>query len=347
MPKISFIIPVYNAEKYLERCLESIRCQSDGDFEAVLIDDGSTDSSKGIYKKFADSDARFICKTQKNSGASAARNAGISLARGEYIAFVDADDYIDADYVETLYPYAKETGADMVHFGFRYIPDGKTEVAEQRPKNRIVAVCPENLLKHFCADWLYPLMRIYVWSKLLRRDFITAKNIRFNTQTAYAEDRNFCYKVLTQSERTAYFDFAPYFYFTNTDSITHTANDFEKNNIFAKYLFSCFDVFDYWKAKDIRVLDAIRPVIILRALQAAMFNAKRSTADISEIAKAALKAIDDDKVKHELETQKVQKAIEIFAELCGISLHEQNQMRSFYLSLLDGDDGIIAFQRGD
>ena len=344
MPKISFVVPVYNAEKYLERCLESIRQQTDDDFEAILVDDGSSDLSNSIYEKFAKSDARFICKAQKNSGASAARNAGISLAQGEYIAFVDADDYIDDDYVGKLYQYAKETDADMVHFGFRYIPDGSAEVATRRPKNRIIVPTPENLLEHFCVDWLYPSMQIYVWTKLLRRDFVTSKDIYFNTKTAYAEDRNFCYKALTQSGRTAYFDFAPYYYFTNTDSITHRANDFEKNNIFAKYLYSCFDVFDYWKSRGIHVLDVVRPVIALRALQAAMFNAKRSANDMAEISGAALRAIEDKKAKRELDIKKVQDAIAVYSDLCKINWHEQSQMWLFYLSLLGGVDGITIWQ---
>ena len=345
MPKISFVIPVYNAEKYLERCLDSIRQQTDGDFEAILVDDGSADLSKSICEKFAKSDTRFICKTQKNSGPSAARNAGISLARGEYIAFVDSDDFIDNNYVETLYPYARETGADMVHFGFKYIPDRGTEVAVMRHQNRVVVPTAENLLEHFCVDWLYPSRQVYVWTKLLRRDFVAHSGICFYTNIAYAEDRNFCYKALTQSARTAYFDFAPYFHFTNIESITHTANDFEKNNIFAKYLYSCYDVFDYWKSKDIRVLDVAYPVIVLRSLQGAMFNAKRSANDISEIAGAALRAVEQPQVRRELKIQRVQKAIDIYSDLCKISWHEQSQMWLFYLSLLGGPDGITTWQR--
>ena len=101
-PKISFIIPVYNVEEYLGQCLDSVLAQSYEDFEAICIDDGSTDSSLNILKKYEKKDKRIKIISQKNQGVSVARNAGLDAARGEYISFVDSDDAIDAEFIKTM-----------------------------------------------------------------------------------------------------------------------------------------------------------------------------------------------------------------------------------------------------
>ena len=102
MTKISVIIPVYNSEKFLKKCLDSIINQTLNDIEIICIDDGSTDKSLRILNNFADKDNRITIINQKNSGPSAARNKGIENAKGEYIGFVDSDDWIDLDFYEKL-----------------------------------------------------------------------------------------------------------------------------------------------------------------------------------------------------------------------------------------------------
>ena len=112
-PKVSVIIPVYNAEKYLRKCLNSIINQTLKDLEIVCIDDGSTDSSLSILNEYAKKDNRFVILTQENEGHPKARCAGINIAKGEYIGFVDADDFINKKYYKSLYESAKKYGADI------------------------------------------------------------------------------------------------------------------------------------------------------------------------------------------------------------------------------------------
>ena len=113
MPKVTVIVPVYNVEQYLRRCIDSILAQTFGDLELILVDDGSADSSGVICDAYAEKDSRVKVIHQKNSGVSAARNTGLDAAEGEYIAFVDSDDHVDPDYLAALL----QTKADLVICG--------------------------------------------------------------------------------------------------------------------------------------------------------------------------------------------------------------------------------------
>ena len=110
---ISVIVPVYNVEKYLPQCLNSIINQTYKNIEVVLVDDGSTDDSGNICEEYKKNDERIIVVHQKNSGLSAARNVGIEISTGEYITFIDSDDYISPDYIENLYSALEQYSADI------------------------------------------------------------------------------------------------------------------------------------------------------------------------------------------------------------------------------------------
>ena len=113
MPKISIIVPVYNVEKYLEKCVRSILAQTFTDFELILVDDGSPDSSGAMCDQFAEQDQRVKVIHKENGGLSDARNAGIEIATGEYLGFVDSDDYIADDMYELLYTNIVKEDADL------------------------------------------------------------------------------------------------------------------------------------------------------------------------------------------------------------------------------------------
>ena len=117
-PQISVIIPVFNVEKFLPQCLDSVTEQNFADIEIICIDDGSTDKSPEILSRYADRDPRIRIISRTNGGLSAARNAGLKIARGKYIFFIDSDDWIEPNTLEKLFATAESTGADLtcVHF---------------------------------------------------------------------------------------------------------------------------------------------------------------------------------------------------------------------------------------
>ena len=121
MPKVSIIIPVYNNEKYVEKCIRSVMNQTFRDLEILVIDDGSTDKSGEILDHLAAEDKRIRLFHQENSGVAAARNKGLDSATGEYFTFVDGDDYIASDYIEKLHTCAVEKGVKMVICGLTHV----------------------------------------------------------------------------------------------------------------------------------------------------------------------------------------------------------------------------------
>lgn len=164
--KVSVIIPIYNVEKFLPKCLVSLEAQTLEEIEIILVNDGSTDNCAEIVKKFQNKTEKQIQYIEKeNGGSSAARNDGLKVAKGEYIAFIDGDDYIDKDYLEVLYQSAKEENADVVICGYKQVDeDGKVLKIKKQIEGR------EDL----------PSPGVFVvWAHLFRKSLIQKNNLSF------------------------------------------------------------------------------------------------------------------------------------------------------------------------
>ncbi|MBE6427479.1 MAG: glycosyltransferase [Planctomycetaceae bacterium] len=188
MPLISIIIPVFNAEKYLTECLDSVRGQTLEDVEILCVNDGSTDQSGTICDRYAAEDPRFRVIHQKNAGQSAARNRGLELALGKYVMFVDADDTLSPEACRKSLKKAQETGAEIVSFLFRHTnhPAKDSRIARKIKKN----VFSEEMEKfRFTQTTLFT-----VWGRLYSRDLLEKRNIRFLDCTA-CEDNHFSVKA--------------------------------------------------------------------------------------------------------------------------------------------------------
>lgn len=169
MVETSIIVPVYNAEKYLDRCVNSILNQTYRDFELILVDDGSRDGSGKLVDTYADKDPRVIVIHQENKGVSAARNKGISIAKGKYMAFVDADDYVSEEYLEILVHTLKHEDADIVCCNYDYVYDDHIE-------DNILTIDSERLSRN---EWLRCIVGSGSnigganWNKLFKKSKIT------------------------------------------------------------------------------------------------------------------------------------------------------------------------------
>ena len=192
-PLISIIIPFFNAENYLGRCIQSVLSQSFCDYELILVDDGSADASSNICYHYAKRDSRIHVIHQPNSGVSAARNHGIEVAKGEYISFIDADDWIESNMYELLYDKAHAKDADYVYCDYYQEKDDSCIVQK-------TAVCIPNdyksTIQNLIGTWF-----VSACMTIIRRVIISQNNIRFNTRLAYNEDFNFIAKCLVYAKR--------------------------------------------------------------------------------------------------------------------------------------------------
>lgn len=211
-PKISIIVPVYKAEAYLHRCMESLLAQTFHDYEVLLIDDGSPDRSGELCDNYAARNENVRVIHQPNSGVSAARQKGLDNARGEYVIHADPDDWVEPEMLEELYAKAREEDADMVICDF-YANYPRRQIYRcQRPRSlRHEAVLCE----------LFQQLHGSCWNKLVRRVCYNRYNVRFPDNISYCEDLLTNATLLTHDIKVAYLPKAFYHYdqYCNTSSI--------------------------------------------------------------------------------------------------------------------------------
>lgn len=187
--KISIIVPVYNSEKYLEKCLKSIVNQTYENIEIILVNDGSTDNSKKICEHFEKNDRRIILINQDNKGVSAARNIGIELSTGKYITFIDSDDFVAQNYIEDLYKQCNDKNADLSICGTNDIDNNKKIIKTSIKYSNIVDA--KEAMKELLNEKYYTGV---VWAKMYKKDLF--KDIKFNKKIKIAEDLDVLYRVI-------------------------------------------------------------------------------------------------------------------------------------------------------
>lgn len=201
--KVSVIVPVYNASLYINRCIESILCQTFNDFELLLINDGSTDDSLDILKKYAKKDKRIKVIEQENMGVAKTRNKGISLAKGDYVAFVDNDDYIDEDYLKQFINNSKDQ--DIVIGGYRRVSLDDKEIMRYTLKD---------------TDWSKYTF-ITPWARIFRREFLLKNKIEFFS-SPIGEDVYFNLKAYSLTKKIKNISYIGYNWLYNDLSVSNT-----------------------------------------------------------------------------------------------------------------------------
>lgn len=236
MPKVSVIVPIYNVEKYLEKCINSLLSQTLEDIQIILVNDGSKDNSGNIAKEYEKNNKdRVIYVEKANGGLSDARNYGLKYATGNFIAFLDSDDYIEKNAYEEMYNKAIEEDADYVECDFIWEFPNKTRVDKQYPyKNK---------------KEMLSFVRVVAWNKLIKRQLITDNNLEFPKGLRY-EDVEFTYKLIPFINKFAYVDKPFVHYVQREGSIANVQNErtaeiftvldnviefYKKNNIYEEY----------------------------------------------------------------------------------------------------------------
>ena len=195
-PLVSVVIPVYNAEKYIHKCIDGILSQTYHNTEIILVDDGSADNSLSICKEYAQKDSRIRVFSKENGGVSSARNMGMDEATGCYLMFLDSDDWLENDTIEKLVKSALDSSADVVVFEYSVdYPDGRSDV--HRHENLKGNMTIQDAVYHTIAG-----TNRFAWSKLYKREYVG--NIRFDETIHHGEDTLFACLVMAQC-RSAYF----------------------------------------------------------------------------------------------------------------------------------------------
>ena len=209
--KVSVIVPIYNVENYIKKCLESLVNQTLNELQIILVNDGSKDKSGNIAKEYADKfPEKIIYLEKKNGGLSDARNFGIPYAKGEYIAFLDSDDYIDLNAYETMYNKAIEEDSDLVECNFIWEYDNKIK--------------KDVRIEYSNKKEMLAFIRVVAWNKLIKRKLIVDKNILFPKGLRY-EDVEFTYKLLPFVNKVSFVNDFFVHYMQRKDSIANVQNE--------------------------------------------------------------------------------------------------------------------------
>ncbi len=201
METVSIIIPVFNAESYIELCLDSVLVQTYKKLQVILVDDGSSDASGEICDNYRRKDPRITVYHRANSGVSATRNFGFDRSTGEYILFLDADDSIEPDMIEGCVQLAKSHQADVVVCSFRYYMIDDNHIIENSLESDFCGSAEE-----IFHDWFNVLVEKEIlnppWNKLIRRDLLISNNIRFDQRFSICEDMAFSIQTIAASRKT-------------------------------------------------------------------------------------------------------------------------------------------------
>ena len=211
MPKVSIIVPVYKAEKYLHRCVDSILAQAFTDWECILVDDGSPDGSGAICDEYAQKDARIRVIHKENGGVSVARNFALNDAQGIYVTFVDSDDWIEKTCLETCVREMDENRLDLLQFGYKRIASSGKVLAEVPLGTPVVGKEKYIELQKF---------NVCVGGGVYRLDIIQKLHLRFEVGMKLGEDQKFFFEYLMCADRMRSLHHTFYYYLLNYNSAT-------------------------------------------------------------------------------------------------------------------------------
>lgn len=247
-PQFSIIVPVYNVEQYVRKCIESILSQSFTDFELLLIDDGSTDGSGRICDEYANRDSRIKVKHKVNEGVSAARNTGIEMASGELVTFIDSDDWIEDDYLQTIFDETED--ADILFFGsIWHYEDGcsrtmcfTNSVYENDIERGILLLLDNDIKTNYFG---------FTWNKVFRKNIIDKYNVRFVETLSVSEDEVYTLDYCKHINNLKIIEKPLYHYLWKENGLTHTK---KRKCDYLLLIKSLGSVVDSVSDKDLRLL---------------------------------------------------------------------------------------------
>ena len=278
---ISIIVPCHNAEKYLVKCLDSIIKQTYNNIEVVIVNDGSTDSSREIIERYL-SDERVKCIDQENGGEYAARNTGLNSATGEYIGFVDADDYIEPEMYEKMYRAIKEHDADMAVTNFNLVYEEPNRESQRCYAHMVPGLW--NIYDNVYSYWVNNCAAVrpnnYACTRLYKRCVLVDSKVQFE-QFRHSADTLFNFKVLPHMKKVVFVNEGLYNYLQRQSSGIHTIA--KKANLANLYSQSFQALVDYYKEKNFKEFFEILPMHAYSRFRSVFFYSRLAGFDDEEI----------------------------------------------------------------
>lgn len=265
---ISVIIPCYNVEKYVGKCMESVLSQTYNNIEVIAVDDGSTDGTSTILEKYS-ADNRVKIIKQRNLGVSAARNAGIEAASGKFIAFVDSDDFLELEMYEQLCLALEEQDADMAVCNYNLVYDDHADRKYSKIDNEAVNIY-EDVYGYFCKYCACPKPNNYIWTRLYRTDIIKKSNVCFENYKL-GDDTLFNFKLLPHIKRVAFVDSGLYNYYQRANSNVYTIAN--KNNLAIVYADTFDALADYYE-ENYKAFVSVLPIHAFSRLRSVFFYSR-------------------------------------------------------------------------
>ncbi len=263
---ISVIVPVYNTEKYLERCIDSLLEQTYSDLEIICVNDGSSDSSGDILEQLAKKDKRVKVIQLHRQGVSVARNTALEYAHGEYIGFVDSDDYVAPDYYEKLKGPFENNEVDMTTCTYYMDFDGEIKTCPNQKEVPDYPMSLEEFMPYMYTRDMYKGVAGYLWTRLVKKDVLKNEDgslkIMFHNEFGGADDIVFVAQMSAQCRKMQYVDKPLYYYFQRDNSIVHDNSTQLKTLHWAG---AYEEIMDYYENKGfVSGIDAIKKMYVFR-----------------------------------------------------------------------------------
>jgi len=275
---ISVVIPAYNVEKYIDKCLTSLFSQTFRELEVIVVNDGSTDGTADIISKFT-ADPRLKYIEQKNAGVTAARNNGINAASGDYLGFVDSDDYLELDMYEKLYSALKEAGADAAACDYNLIYDDHTDFKYSNMLDEVIDIAAPNYFFKYCAC---QKPNNYIWTRLYKTDIVKKSGVRFEN-FKLGDDTLFSFKLLPHLKRIVNIHGGLYNYLQRSNSNVYTVA--KRNNLASVYADTFDSLVNHYISNGVHSFLEAMPVHAYTRLRSIIFYSRLANMDESEIVK--------------------------------------------------------------
>lgn len=343
MKKISVIVPIYNEEKHLEECLDSILTQNLTDIEIILVDDGSTDASPNLIKKYQQSDSRIVAIHKENGGLSSARNTGLDIATGKYISFVDSDDWVEPNFLESMYDLAERNSSELVISNYNKIFSDKT-------LNNCLELADETFslnklgLDEYFYSYFFPYIHGHeAWNKLYLNEVIKKHSLRFEKNNiVFSEDQLFNLYYLCHIDTISSVNISLYQYRQHDDSIMHR----NKPEITQRFMNLTSYYIRYIERQNLyKELENVLPILMYRLISRSLYIKYTESPSLRELKSELLSIADNPHFKSQSKKLAFTKAHTIYRKKDLSTLEAEIRARLFGLYSYLGWYSLAAKQK--